>query len=160
MLRFHSMLSASVFVLGAAVFGCGGNPPAETTTPTGGQTSAAEGQRDVQLTPDTPATGETCELRTLYFGYDDSVLDQPSKDAITAAVECYRRNGAPANLRLTGATDPRGTEEYNLALGERRAQSVRSYLVSLGVDGAKIKISHCLYGILYIVLIHEIILPR
>jgi peptidoglycan-associated lipoprotein len=77
----------------------------------------------------------------LYFGYDDSVLDQPSKDAITAAVECYRRNGAPANLRLTGATDPRGTEEYNLALGERRAQSVRSYLVSLGVDGAKIQVS-------------------
>lgn len=95
----------------------------------------------MQLTPSTPATGETCELRTVYFGFDDSVLNQASKEAISASVECFRRNGAPANLHLTGATDPRGTEEYNLALGERRAQSVRSYLISLGVEADKIGVS-------------------
>jgi peptidoglycan-associated lipoprotein len=40
------------------------------------------------------------------------------------------------SAQLTGMTDPRGTEEYNLALGERRAQSAQQYLKSLGTDGS------------------------
>lgn len=132
--------SVSIVMLAATLFGCGGNPPA-TETPAAASEPPASAQRNVQLTPNTPATGETCELRTVYFTFDNAVLDQSSKDGIAAAVDCYRRNGAPANLHLTGATDPRGTEEYNLALGERRAQSVRSYLISLGVESAKIQVS-------------------
>ncbi len=50
-------------------------------------------------------------------------------------MECYRGQGSGVSLLLSGAADPRGTEEYNIALGERRAQAVRSYLVSLGLDG-------------------------
>ena len=61
--------------------------------------------------------------------------------AIQEAVECYRTQGLPARLHLTGATDPRGTEEYNIALGDRRAQAVRAYLVSLGIDGGRIGVS-------------------
>ena len=44
-------------------------------------------------------------------------------------------------LLLTGAADPRGTEEYNIALGERRGQSVRSYLVSLGMNSGRISVT-------------------
>ena len=132
----------SVLFLALAISGmaCGSNPPPQPEVANNNPPPAAA-QRDVQLTPTTPATGETCELRTVYFSFDDSTLDQSSKDAIAAAVDCYRRNGAPTNLHLTGATDPRGTEEYNLALGERRAQSVRSYLISLGIESAKIQVS-------------------
>lgn len=139
--RLIALHSLAVFVLAAALIGCGGNPPPEPQAPAAAEEPAVQAQRNVQLTPTTPSTGETCELRTVYFGFDDSVLDQSSKDAIAAAVDCYRRNGAPANLHLTGATDPRGTEEYNLALGERRAQSVRSYLISLGIESEKIQVS-------------------
>jgi peptidoglycan-associated lipoprotein len=39
-----------------------------------------------------------------------------------------------AGVHVTGLTDPRGTEEYNLALGERRAQSAQQYMKSLGID--------------------------
>jgi len=138
----RQFVSASIlsFSVSAIVVGCGGNPPA-TETPAAAEAPSPSAERDVQLTPSTPATGETCELRTVYFGFDDSVLSQASKEAISASVECFRRNGAPTNLHLTGATDPRGTEEYNLALGERRAQSVRSYLISLGVEADKIGVS-------------------
>lgn len=138
--RHITLGSLSLLVLAATLFGCGGTP-AVTETPAAAAEPPAEAQRNVQLTPTTAATGEKCELRTVYFGFDDSVLDQASKDSIAAAVDCFRRNGAPANLHLTGATDPRGTEEYNLALGERRAQSVRTYLISLGVESEKVHVS-------------------
>ncbi len=139
--RHISLRSLSALAFAAALVACGGNPPPQPQAPAAAAAPPVEAERNVQLTPTTPSTGETCELRTVYFGFDDSVLDQSSKDAIAAAVDCYRRNGAPANLHLTGATDPRGTEEYNLALGERRAQSVRSYLISLGIESAKIQVS-------------------
>jgi peptidoglycan-associated lipoprotein len=48
-------------------------------------------------------------------------------------------SGTSSEVALTGLTDPRGTEEYNLALGERRAQSVRDYLERLGVTSAKVR---------------------
>ena len=48
-------------------------------------------------------------------------------------------NKYPAvKVRLTGNCDERGTREYNLALGARRAEAARAYLVSLGVDGSRI----------------------
>ena len=69
---------------------------------------------------------------------DVSALDAPARDAIDRAAQCWRQRGIPAALRLTGATDPNGTNEYNLALGERRAQAVKSYLVNLGIDASHI----------------------
>ena len=46
---------------------------------------------------------------------------------------CVQRRGG-SNVAVTGMTDPRGTEEYNLALGDRRAQTVAGYMGSLGVS--------------------------
>ena len=75
----------------------------------------------------------------MYFEFDSAELDGSSRTALQEAVECYRgQQGSSVSLLLTGAADPRGTEEYNIALGERRAQSVRSYLTSLGLDGSRI----------------------
>lgn len=141
--RHISFRSLSVLAFAAALVACGGNPPPEPQAPAAAAAPPVEAERNVQLTPSTPATGETCELRTVYFSFDDSVLDQSSKDAIAASVDCYRRNGAPANLHLTGATDPRGTEEYNLALGDRRAGAAEGYLKSLGVEA---RITHSSLG--------------
>lgn len=78
---------------------------------------------------------EPCAFETVYFEFDSSELDRSSRVAIQEAVECYRRQNPDIRLLLTGAADPRGTEEYNIALGERRAQSVRGYLISLGMSG-------------------------
>ena len=63
-----------------------------------------------------------------------------ARDVIARNAECTRERGY-SSLQLTGHTDPRGTEEYNLALGDRRARSVRKYLESLGVGDSKVKSS-------------------
>ncbi len=82
---------------------------------------------------------EPCVVETVYFAFDSSDLDSSARAALQTAVECYRGQPDPGlSLLLTGAADPRGTEEYNIALGERRAQAVRSYLISLGLDGSRI----------------------
>lgn len=78
---------------------------------------------------------QPCAVETVYFEFDSAELDSSSRAALQEAVECFRAQGSGGSIRLTGAADPRGTEEYNIALGERRAKAVRSYLVSLGLSG-------------------------
>lgn len=55
-----------------------------------------------------------------------------------AAMAGYKLEGG---LMLTGACDPRGTEEYNIALGERRASAVRDYMRALGLNSSRISIT-------------------
>lgn len=99
---------------------------------------APEPEPEVEVMP----VQEPCSFQTVYFAFDSADLDSNSRSAIQEAVECYRSSPDPnVNLSLTGATDPRGTEEYNLALGERRGQAVRSYLISLGLNGSRISVS-------------------
>jgi peptidoglycan-associated lipoprotein len=73
----------------------------------------------------------------VYFDYNQSVIRSDSKDPLKRAAEALK-SGASAQITIEGHCDERGSSEYNLALGERRAQSVRSYLRTLGVDGKKL----------------------
>ncbi len=77
-----------------------------------------------------------CELETVYFEYDSSTLEPSARDAIAKNANCIRERGL-GGVRVTGYTDPRGTEEYNLALGDRRARSVEQYMNSLGIEKSK-----------------------
>jgi peptidoglycan-associated lipoprotein len=88
-----------------------------------------------------PTSGEgQCELGPVYFGFDQDALDSSARNAIQANVTCMRQRGA-GSVHVTGHTDPRGTEEYNLALGDRRARSVVEYMSSLGVDSSTLSSS-------------------
>lgn len=82
-----------------------------------------------------------CTLETVYFAFDSAELDAAARAAIEEAVECFRSQEADGSLLLTGACDPRGTEEYNVALGERRANAVRTYMRSLGADTSRVSIT-------------------
>ncbi len=76
--------------------------------------------------------------RTVYFDYDESViLDQDR--AILEAHAQYLSQNPGAAVTLEGHTDERGTREYNLALGERRAVSVRQYMSLLGGSGQQLR---------------------
>ena len=66
-----------------------------------------------------------------YFEYDSSTLTPEALAALDAHIAALQRN--TKNVRLEGHTDERGTREYNLALGERRANSVRDYMVANGI---------------------------
>lgn len=76
---------------------------------------------------------------TVLFGYDSSQL---SADAMaTLDAQAALLNAKPSfRVKIEGHADERGTREYNLALGERRASATRDYLVAKGVDGSRVRI--------------------
>jgi len=76
--------------------------------------------------------------RTFYFDYDKSVLKPADLSALEMHAQILRRN-PDRSVILEGHCDERGTREYNLALGERRADSVRTFLLSAGVSGRQIE---------------------
>jgi peptidoglycan-associated lipoprotein len=84
-----------------------------------------------------PVADGPCQLETVYFAFDSSTLEPSARDAIAKNAECMRKREM-AGAKITGYTDPRGTEEYNLALGDRRATSVQQYMGSLGIDQKKL----------------------
>lgn len=75
-------------------------------------------------------------LVTVYFDYDDSALRPDAKDGLRRDAE-YLRSNQSAKVELQGNCDSRGTEEYNLALGKRRAESAKQYLVDLGISAQR-----------------------
>lgn len=82
-------------------------------------------------------------LKDVRFGYDTYDLDDVGRSALDANVDWLRANGR-ARIELEGHTDSRGTIEYNLALGSRRAKSVKDYLLAQGV--APDRVSSISYG--------------
>jgi len=73
-----------------------------------------------------------------YFDFDKSILKPESRAALRLHAEALRAN--PRGIRLEGHADERGTREYNIALGERRANAVKEFLVIEGVDGRSIEV--------------------
>jgi peptidoglycan-associated lipoprotein len=85
----------------------------------------------------TPPPSGTLVMDTIYFEFDQATLTDLAKDTLVRNAEWLRTN-ANARVQVEGNADERGTNEYNLALGERRATAVKSYLASLGVDGTRL----------------------
>lgn len=89
-----------------------------------------------------PVAGSQDDLRingggdTVYFTFDSSVLSPEAQRTLSANSSWLMTNDV--SVTIEGHADQRGTREYNLALGERRANSVQSYLVSLGVPSNRL----------------------
>ena len=77
-------------------------------------------------------------LQDAFFAYDESTLSPEAQAALTAAANWLKKN-PQYNLLIEGHCDERGTEQYNLALGDRRANTAKEYLMTLGVDGNRIR---------------------
>ena len=76
---------------------------------------------------------------TVYFGYDSAVLDGNSQATLYRQAAFLKGNPS-LTVTIEGHCDERGTREYNLALGERRAAAARDYLLAQGVDPARIRV--------------------
>lgn len=92
---------------------------ASTPCPAG---QRCEGDRCVNL----------CSFDSVYFEFDSHALDSADRDVLSRDRACTTERGS-SSLTLTGHADPRGTEEYNMALSESRARAVQQYLRRLGV---------------------------
>jgi len=75
-----------------------------------------------------------CVLRTVYFEFNESSLTSDTRQALADNARCVEAGGL-SKVRLEGHADERGSTEYNLSLGQRRAESVKDYLVNLGASG-------------------------
>jgi peptidoglycan-associated lipoprotein len=77
------------------------------------------------------------DLKTIYFDYDSANLSTEAKASLETAAEWLKTHPA-VNIKVEGNCDERGTSEYNLSLGERRALAARRYLISLGIGDDRI----------------------
>jgi peptidoglycan-associated lipoprotein len=74
---------------------------------------------------------------SVYFDYDSSDLTPPTREVLQAVFQ-QAQNQPDRDIRIEGNCDERGTREYNLALGQRRADAAKQYLLNLGLDGSRI----------------------
>ena len=77
---------------------------------------------------------------TIYYDYDQSDLTDAARSLLQAKVPVLQAKPG-TRIRITGHTDDRGSSEYNLALGLRRAAEAKAFLVANGIDGSRIDIA-------------------
>ena len=81
----------------------------------------------------------TSNLKDIHFNFDQYGLDSDSKKVLQQNASYLKQNPG-MKIEIQGHCDERGTNNYNIALGERRAQSTKRFLVSQGIDSSRIKI--------------------
>ncbi len=79
------------------------------------------------------------EMQRIYFEYDQFTLSAEARDTL-ASNAAYLMANPSAEVRIEGHCDERGSDEYNLALGERRAAATKAYLNSIGIDASRVSI--------------------
>lgn len=82
---------------------------------------------------------EGFELHTIYFDFNEAVLTKEAQKRLQDNASWLTENQT-VNVRIEGHTDDRGSTEYNLALSQRRAQSVKRFMQTLGVDASRMAV--------------------
>jgi peptidoglycan-associated lipoprotein len=142
----HVIIRHSVFLvaLSAASVGCGGRNQAETPAPQDQELSSTP---TIQYTPVSvekiaderldDARRATLEQR-IHFGFDQSDLSPAARQVLGDKAEVLRTTPG-LSLRIEGHADDRGSDEYNLALSNRRAAAAKRLLVSLGISSERLE---------------------
>jgi len=109
-------------------------PPAEYSAPVNEEALAAE-----QLAREKAAAVEELTSSTIHFDFDSYELSEESRGVLSRKADLMRKF-MDVKVVIEGYCDERGTEEYNLALGERRARAAFEHLVILGVEPERMSI--------------------
>ena len=114
-------------------------PPAPAPQPT----TRVDDRPVVPVAPDDGVSNRPLEelnklLKPAFFQLNSAELDEPGRAVVTSNADLMRKNQTWA-ITIEGHADERGTAEYNLALGERRALAVKTYLVSLGIAADRLR---------------------
>lgn len=132
---------AAAFALVVAMAACASKPaPVDTPAPT---PTVQAPVTQVAPRPTGPVPGSLDDFRVtvgerVFFGYDRFDLSPEARATLEKQAAWLRRYGS-VRVLLAGSADERGTREYNLALGARRAASAKEYLVGLGVPAGRIE---------------------
>lgn len=141
MIRKHMMFVMALVAL-LAIAGCGGKkattaPP--PTEPAGGNTSQPLVEETAPAVAD-PATSDQLDASQFvdaFFDYDSYSLSSEAKGTLEQNAKALKAVTA-GNVTIEGHCDERGTKAYNLALGEKRANAAKDYLVALGVNASRL----------------------
>lgn len=121
--------------------GCSSKKKAEDSAAGGEMGDSAPGIESSAMSFDASGSdsGQIAGLVTVNFEYDRATLSAQSRAQIQTNVEWMKAN-PNMKIQVEGHCDSRGSIEYNLSLGERRAQAVKSYMTSLGIPSSRVSI--------------------
>ena len=114
-----------------AALGCASTSTVDEIAPAANATEAPQ----EATTQPAPAPS----LQPVYFDTDQAVLRADARASLQARAEAIRQHPELGVVTIQGHCDERGSDEYNLALGERRAAAVKRYLVGLGVPASRLE---------------------
>ena len=107
----------------------------------GDGSSGANGSANGHMGPAKPGTQEDLVVNVgdrVFFAFNESDLSSEARATLDRQAAWLKKYGT-VKVTIEGHTDERGTREYNLALGERRATAVKNYLVAGGISAARVK---------------------
>jgi len=139
--RIISLIAAFAVVL--TLSACGKDKDKVQTAATGSETTqtTTNNGTDVNATNVVPGSQQDLVVNVgdrVYFGYDQNDLTAEARTQIERQAQWLKQYGN-VNVMVEGHCDERGTREYNLALGEKRATAVRNYLIAQGVAANRIQ---------------------
>lgn len=120
---------------------CGSKKKAKDGVEAVGETAPDQNIASKPMTLDANGSdsGTIAGLSTIFFDYDQAAITSEARRQLAQNAEWIKGNNNVA-VQIEGHCDARGTVEYNIALGERRAIAVKNYLVGLGIDGKRLSI--------------------
>jgi len=141
MKKTNFLLMMSLLVMAAMFFGCGGTPPPVEPEEPAPVVVEPEPEPEPEPTPPPPPPPVLKESQfvTVYFDFDKFNLRSDAKAALDLNFNLLQEFSS-AIIKIEGHCDERGTIEYNLSLGEKRAKAAMDYLTGLGIDGNRISI--------------------
>jgi peptidoglycan-associated lipoprotein len=115
------------------------NPAPSVSPAPARSTPAPVATRDDVLSEDLATLNRHGYLKDVYFDFDNSSLRDDARTSLAADAKWLERYPS-VRILIEGHCDDRGTEAYNLSLGDRRANAAREYLSSLGVNGSRVQV--------------------
>jgi len=140
MRSLNPMTLLLTLLLSISLVGCGsskkkagaGNESSSSTQ----DTDMGAENRSLEINGDSDA-GKAGPLSTVYFAFNSASLSSKSRSVLKANAD-FLKGSDSVEIQVEGHCDERGGVQYNLALGEKRAQAVKQYLVSMGVSSARV----------------------
>ena len=130
-------IAATIALSSLLCVACGSSSTAEDERAGGAGAGTAQTNRGLGTAGgEDLASTSGCAIDPVYFDYDSNTLDARARTTLDGNARCLNQRRARA--RVNGMTDPRGTEEYNFALGEQRARTVIRYLSMTGVEESRL----------------------